>query len=80
MLDEKGGPNWCNNAIDSSILATPNKDEFIKQPYFYALGHFSKFIPRGSKRIHVDQYKGPSIGNVAFLRPDGGIVVVFYNR
>lgn len=80
ILNDQGGPNWFNNVADACIIALPEKDEFIKQPVFYVMGHFSKFIPSGSVRIHVEQVSGASIDKLAFLRPDGGVVVIFYNR
>ena len=48
----KGGPNWANNEVDAPVLAdTENKNRFYLQPSFYYLGHFSKFVPKGSIRI-----------------------------
>ncbi|CAK1551990.1 unnamed protein product [Leptosia nina] len=80
-LDEKGGPNWANNFVDAPILVYPERDEFIKQPMFYAMGHFSKFIPRGSRRIS-STYPFLDLGripNIAFITPGGNIVVVLQN-
>lgn len=31
-------------------------DEFIKQPIYYALSHFSAFLPRHSHRVHSQQH------------------------
>ncbi|KAJ1364540.1 hypothetical protein KIN20_024663 [Parelaphostrongylus tenuis] len=39
-LDEKGGPNWAKNFVDSPIIVNATADEFYKQPMFYAMGHF----------------------------------------
>lgn len=50
-LSEKGGPNWVGNFADSPILVNATGDEFYKQPMYYTLGHFSKFIRPGSVRI-----------------------------
>ncbi|XP_050666978.1 lysosomal acid glucosylceramidase-like [Leptidea sinapis] len=52
-VDLQGGPNWAQNFGDSEIVVNSTSDEFYKQPMYYVLGHFSKFIPRGSKRIDV---------------------------
>lgn len=52
-LDLKGGPNWANNFVDSPIIVNSAKDEFYKQPMFYALGHFSKFISENSVRVDL---------------------------
>ncbi|GAB6029787.1 hypothetical protein CHUAL_005502 [Chamberlinius hualienensis] len=51
-LDCDGAPNWINNFVDSPIIVNATEDAFYKQPMFYALGHFSKFIPPGSKIVN----------------------------
>lgn len=78
-LDETGGPNWAHNYVDAPILVYGDKDEFIKQPMFYAMGHFSKFIPRGSRRIEVTRLSLGHVNNVAFITPQGNIVMVLHN-
>ncbi|RVE40276.1 hypothetical protein evm_015074 [Chilo suppressalis] len=81
-LNVQGGPNWVENFVDSPIIVFPENKEFVKQPMFYALGHFSKFLPRGSQRIKVNQRTPPRsspVDNVAFLTPRNTVVVVLYN-
>lgn len=50
-LDLTGGPNWVKNFVDAPIIVDRDKQTFYKQPTYYALAHFTKFIPRGSVRI-----------------------------
>ena len=77
-LDMRGGPNWQNNFADSPIIVNADKDEFYKQPMFYAMGHFSKFVVPGSRMVEiVNQTEG--IDTVAFLRPDNSAVAIFGN-
>ncbi|CAH2063031.1 unnamed protein product, partial [Iphiclides podalirius] len=78
-LDENGGPNWADNFVDAPIIVYGNGDEFIKQPMFYAMGHFSKFIPRGSRVVEVSRMSSAAIDNVAVVTPEGNIVVVLHN-
>ncbi|XP_038217339.1 putative glucosylceramidase 3 [Zerene cesonia] len=52
-LNSTGGPNWNQNDVDSTIIVNATSGEFYKQPMFYVMGHFSKFVPRGSKRINT---------------------------
>ncbi|KAJ8713063.1 hypothetical protein PYW08_008367 [Mythimna loreyi] len=80
-LNVQGGPTYISNFADSPIIVFPEKDAFVKQPMFYAMGHFSKFVPRGSRRISATQKSGcwRSIWNVAFITPKGTVVVVLYN-
>uniref|UniRef100_A0A1B6LQ32 Glucosylceramidase n=2 Tax=Graphocephala atropunctata TaxID=36148 RepID=A0A1B6LQ32_9HEMI len=51
-LDTSGGP-FLQLAIDAAIIVNETSGEFYKNPMFYALGHFSKFIPPGSRRVDV---------------------------
>ncbi|XP_025947316.1 glucosylceramidase-like isoform X1 [Apteryx rowi] len=82
-LDLQGGPNWVRNYVDSPIIVDRSKDVFYKQPMFYHLGHFSKFIPEGSRRMGLaSSRKCPlcDLEHVALLRPDGAAVLVVLNR
>ena len=50
---------------------------------FYALGHFAKFLPAGSKRIDVNSQAPPLNAPMeagAFITPDGHTVVIVLNR
>ncbi|KAK2540076.1 hypothetical protein Q9966_004651 [Columba livia] len=79
----QGGPNWVKNYVDSPVIVDSSKDVFYKQPMFYHLGHFSKFIPEGSRRVglrSVRQNPSCQLEHVAFLRPDGAVVLVVLNR
>ncbi|KAI1301596.1 Lysosomal acid glucosylceramidase [Halotydeus destructor] len=87
-LDEQGGPNWVENYVDSPIIVNATANEFYKQPMFYALGHFSKFLPPGSRRVEVKasitcpvsfENCSDSVLSVAFQAPDGSTVVIFLN-
>ncbi|KAF2365273.1 Glycosyl hydrolase family 30 beta sandwich domain [Trinorchestia longiramus] len=80
-LDMEGGPNWVSNFVDAPIIVDANKDTFYKQPMFYALGHFSKFVARGARAVyHSLLTEAPSgLQASAFRNPDGGVVVVLLN-
>lgn len=78
-LDETGGPTYINNNVDSPIIVNKTAQEFYKQPMYYALGHFSKFIPPGSVRIESNVSTG-DIKVTAFLRPDNGISLIIFNE
>uniref|UniRef100_A0A8C8BDQ9 Glucosylceramidase n=1 Tax=Otus sunia TaxID=257818 RepID=A0A8C8BDQ9_9STRI len=82
-LDLEGGPNWVKNYVDSPVIVDSSKDIFYKQPMFYHLGHFSKFIPEGSRRVGLHSSCRRLIcqlEHVAVLRPDGALVLVVLNR
>jgi glucosylceramidase len=77
-LDMEGGVNWVQNFQSAPIIVNAESQEFYKNPSFYAMGHFSKFLPENSKRIRssseIMDNERFQVG--AFLRPDGGIVVI----
>ncbi len=83
-LDITGGPNWANNFVDSPILVNKTADEFLKQPMFYAMGHFSKFIDENSVRIDLFE-ETPNISNMLsyaafYSDKDKKIVFVILNE
>ena len=78
-LDENGGPNHVENFCSAPIQGNTQTDEIIYNPSYYYIGHFSKFIPAGSKRIGVSRFTD-QIETTAFLTPDNTRVVVVLNR
>jgi glucosylceramidase len=92
ILDQDGGPNHVDNVCDAAIIVDKDAGEFHYHPQFYFLGHFSKFIPRGSRYLETTvtgsrTYDGKPRGYgscwpddgiqaAAFLRPDGDVALV----
>lgn len=76
ILDLNGGPNYARNFVEVPIVA--NGTEIYKQPIFYALGHFSRFILPDSVRIRAKS-SHRFVKTTAFLRPDGYIALIVYN-
>ncbi|XP_067831900.1 lysosomal acid glucosylceramidase isoform X2 [Heptranchias perlo] len=79
-LDLRGGPNWVKNFADSPVIVDSGQDKFYKQPMFYHMAHFSKFVPEGSRRVGLDASAATELESVAFLRPDGTALVNVLNR
>nr|XP_003230068.2 PREDICTED: glucosylceramidase [Anolis carolinensis] len=79
-LNVEGGPNWSKNYVDSPVIVDAAKDVFYKQPMFYHLAHFSKFLPEGTQRIGVQSSQPTGLEFSAFLRTDGSAAVVVLNR
>jgi len=93
ILDQDGGPNKVGNNCDAPMIS--DGEHLIIHPQYYAIGHFSKYIPPGSKRLVTSVSKSHSyVGAVrtygtcdasdglqatAFRRPDGIIAVVALN-
>merc|ERR1711892_114684 len=82
VLDMNGGPNWANNVVDAPIIVNPENGEFYKNPMYYGLAHFSKFLPEGSYRIKHEMtgYDSDRIESVAFERPAGALVLIVNNQ
>lgn len=79
ILNEKGGPNYVNNTVDAAvILNTTTYNEFYRQPIFYVMGHFSKFLTPGSVRVEATSADS-KVKTVAFLRPDNTIAIILFN-
>ncbi|XP_039307628.1 lysosomal acid glucosylceramidase isoform X2 [Solenopsis invicta] len=78
-LNTNGGPTWNGNYVDSPIIVNSTADEFYKQPMFYVLGHFSKYVPPNSVRIGTTSENTKGIQNIAFSTPDGAVVLVILN-
>ncbi|HCM14288.1 MAG TPA: glucosylceramidase, partial [Lachnospiraceae bacterium] len=78
LLDEKGGPNHVQNYCDAPIMADITKDQLeVKLSYDY-IGHFSRYIKKGAKRIAFTKYTS-ELEMTAFKNPDGKIVLVLLN-
>jgi len=54
--------------------------EAYKQPMYYAMGHFSKYVTENSVRVSNSGKKMKTLEVLSVLRPDDKIVLVVYNR
>lgn len=79
LLDKNGGPNHVGNFHDAPILANTETDELYIRDSFYYIGHFSKFIKKGARRIATSRFSD-SIEAISFKNPDSSIVTVVLNR
>ncbi|KAJ8927687.1 hypothetical protein NQ314_019823 [Rhamnusium bicolor] len=81
-LNLTGGPTYIDYLADSPIIVNATAQEFYKQPMFYALGHFSKFVIPGSVRLDIscNHQQENNIKALAFLRPDNLIALVVFNK
>lgn len=79
VLDNKGGPNHKLNYCNAPIMINSSKTDYIKNLTYYYIGHFSKFIMPGSKRIAFSKYTS-DIEVTAFKNPDNSIAIILMNR
>jgi len=79
LLDETGGPNHVNNLCSAPIIADTRNDRLLFQSSYYYLGHFSRFIRPGARRILCSSTR-EDLETTAFVNPDGAVAVVVLNR
>lgn len=80
MLDEEGGPfhNRTGGGCYAPVFYDRETKKLIYTPTYYYIGHFSKFIERGARRIGFTKF-ADTIYVTAFKNPDGKIVTIIMN-
>lgn len=78
LLDERGGPNHVQNFCFAPIHANTKTGELIYTPTYYYIGHFSKFISPGAKRISTTTSRS-TLESTSFRNKDGKIVTIVMN-
>lgn len=79
VLDEKGGPNHVNNFCSAPVIADTQTGSLLYQSSYYYIGHFSRFIHPGARRIGCAKTLDV-LEATAFLSADGEVAVVVLNR
>ncbi|MDF7814785.1 glycoside hydrolase family 30 protein [Hymenobacter sp. YC55] len=78
LLDEKGGPNHVGNFCFAPIIADTRAGKLIYTNCYYYIGHFSKFIRPGARRI-ASTTNREWLQTTAFQNTDGKVAVVVMN-
>jgi glucosylceramidase len=78
LLDERGGPNHVANFCFAPVHADTKTGELTYLSSYYYIGHFSKFIKPGARRIASSPSRSQLL-STAFLNPDGKAAVVVMN-
>ena len=79
LLDQTGGPNHVGNLCFSPVHGNTKTDELTLTKSYYYIGHFSKFIRPGAKRI-VSVSSANALLTTAFKNVDGSIAIVVMNQ
>lgn len=79
LLDENGGPNHVQNFCFAPIHANLKTGELIITPTYYYIGHFSKFIRPGAKRLSTSTSRS-TIESTSFKNKNGETIVVVLNK
>lgn len=78
LLDENGGPNHVGNFCFAPIHGDTKTGELIYTPAYYYIGHFSKFIRQGAKRVSTAASRS-SLISTSFINSDGSMATVVMN-
>ena len=78
LLDEHGGPNHVGNFCFAPVHCDTRTGQLIYTNAYYYIGHLSKFVKPGARRIAVSTNR-PALQSTGFLNPDGSIVVIVMN-
>jgi glucosylceramidase len=78
LLDEHGGPNHVGNFCFAPIHADTRTGRLIYTSSYYYIGHLSKFVRPGAKRILVSPSRSMLLAT-GFVNPDGTVAVVVMN-
>ena len=79
LLDEVGGPNHVKNFCFAPVHADTRTGELTYLSSYYYIGHFSKFIRPGARRVASSPSRSQLL-STAFINPDGRLAVVVMNR
>ncbi len=79
LLDETGGPNHVQNFCFAPVHGDTRSGELIYTNAYYYIGHFSKFIKPGAKRISSAASRSQLL-TTAFRNEDGKTVVIVMNQ
>jgi glucosylceramidase len=79
LLDETGGPNHVKNFCFAPVHADTKTGQLIYTNSYYYIGHFSKFVRPGARRIASSPSRSQLL-SAAFINQDGKVSVVVMNQ
>jgi len=78
LLDDKGGPNHVGNFCFSPIHADLQTGKLLYTNIYHYIGHFSKFVRPGAKRIACSSSRD-FLSTTAFKNTDGSLAIIVLN-
>ncbi len=79
LLNQKGGPNHVGNFCFAPIHGDTDTGDLIYTPTYYYIGHFSKFIRPGAKRISTVSSRSHLL-STTFVNEDNSMISVVMNQ
>ncbi|MGB5361779.1 MAG: glycoside hydrolase family 30 beta sandwich domain-containing protein, partial [Aureibaculum sp.] len=78
LLDENGGPNHVGNLCFAPVHGNTKTGKLMFTNSYYYIGHFSKFIRPGAKRISTGATAN-NLNATSFINTDGSIIIIALN-
>lgn len=79
LLDETGGPNHVGNFCFAPIHADTKTGQLIYTPTYFYLGHFSRFVKPGARRVSSTVSQSFLLA-ASFANPDGSHATIILNK
>ncbi|WP_242158711.1 glycoside hydrolase family 30 protein [Aestuariivivens sediminis] len=79
LLNQNGGPNHVGNYCFAPIHGDTETKALIYTPTYYYIGHFSKFIRPGAKRISTVSSRSHLL-STSFMNEDNSLINVIMNQ
>jgi glucosylceramidase len=79
LLDETGGPNHVGNFCFAPVHGDTKTGQLIYTNSYYYIGHISKFVRPGAKRI-ISSASRSQLLTTAFINEDGKVAVIVMNQ
>lgn len=79
MVDQTGGPNHVGNFCFAPIIGDTQTKELIYMPSYYYIGHLSKFVKKGARRLGTTTNRSWLLAT-SFVNPNGDLVAVVMNE
>ena len=78
LLDEQGGPNHVGNFCFAPMHGDTRTGELFITPAYYYLGHFSKFVRPGARRLSTSPSRSCLL-SASFQNADGSLITIVLN-
>ena len=83
LVDTSGGPNHLKNLCDANIVVDADESlgtgsPLIKQASFYYMGHFSRYLQPGSRRVGLTNTVETQIPPLVAADIKNGVALAFH--
>ena len=79
LLDHNGGPNHVGNFCFAPVHADLEVNEWVYTPSYYYIGHFSKYVKPGARRVSTVSSRSQLL-STSFINDDQSMVTVVMNQ